>query len=201
MNRTSYCFIFIVLISCFSTARAQNIDIDLLKQINLDRNRSLDPTFKLITNSVTPLSIATPLFFVTHSLIKKDSTHKGKAVLVCTSLILAGTLSTALKYAVHRPRPFETYSFIDKETSGGSYSFPSGHTSAAFSLATSVSIAYPKWYVITPAYLWATAVGYSRMDLGVHYPSDVLAGAIIGSGSAFISYKLNRWLMNRKPLK
>lgn len=191
----------ILLFSLRAEVSCQNFDIDLLKQINLDRNRALDPTFKFITGSVTPVVIAAPVFLVAHALIKNDSSQKSKAVLVCSSLAIAGTVSTLLKYAVHRDRPFETYTFIDKETSGGSYSFPSGHTSAAFSLATSVSIAYPKWYVIAPAFLWATSVGYSRMDLGVHYPTDVLAGAIIGSSSAFLSYKMNRWLNKKLKIK
>ena len=86
-----------------------------------------------------------------------------------------------------------------KETNGRSPSFPSGHTSGAFSFATSLTIACPKWYIAGPAYIWAGAVGYSRMDLGVHYPSDVLAGAIIGVGSAYLCYKGQQWLNhNRK---
>jgi membrane-associated phospholipid phosphatase len=81
---------------------------------------------------------------------------------------------------------------------GGSYSFPSGHTSDAFALATSVTVAYPKWYIIAPAFTWATAVGYSRMHLGVHYPKDVIAGAIVGAGSAYLSCKINKWLFPAK---
>ncbi len=61
-------------------------------------------------------------------------------------------------------------------------------------------MAYPKWYIIAPSFAWASAVGYSRMALGVHYPSDVLAGAIIGSGSAYLCYKLNKWV-NKKQSK
>jgi membrane-associated phospholipid phosphatase len=173
---------------------AQNVDIDLLKSINVHHNKSLDPTFQFITNSVTPISIAIPVGFITFALIKKDSLSKNNAILVCSSVLMAGLISTSLKYAVNRDRPFVTYPFIQKETYGGSPSFPSGHVSSAFALATSVSIVCPKWYVIAPSFLWAGAVGYSRMDLGVHYPSDVLAGAIIGSGSALLSYKLNRWI-------
>lgn len=89
-----------------------------------------------------------------------------------------------MKYGFNRKRPFVTYpDLITKKSEAGSPSFPSGHTSQAFATATSLSLAYPKWYVIAPSLLWAGAVGYSRMELGVHYPSDVLVGALIGIGS------------------
>lgn len=176
---------------------SQNIDINLLRDINLNRNKSLDPSFRFLTNSVTPLTIAVPAGYITAYLIKRDSSSKSNAIIVCSSIIIAGVVSTSLKYAVNRDRPFVTYPDVDKATSGGSPSFPSGHTSAAFSLATSVSITCPKWYVIAPSFLWASSVAYSRMDLGVHYPSDVLAGAIIGSGSAWLSYIINKRLMRR----
>ncbi len=60
---------------------------------------------------------------------------------------------------------------------------------------------YPKWYIIAPSFAWASAVGYSRMHLGVHYPSDVVSGAIVGSGSAYISYKLNKWINKKRSEK
>lgn len=110
--------------------------------------------------------------------------------------VSAGT-TLLLKYSIDRPRPFETYSFIVKLSDAGSPSFPSGHTSNAFATATSLSLAIPKWYVTAPALLWASAVGYSRMHLGVHYPSDVLVGAAIGAGSAFLSHYLNRRLFRK----
>ena len=90
---------------------------------------------------------------------------------------------------------------MKKMTSGGSPSFPSGHTSDAFSLATALSIVYPKWYVVVPAYAWAVTVGYSRMALGVHYPGDVLAGALIGAGSAYLCFRGQLWLQKKQTQK
>ena len=88
-----------------------------------------------------------------------------------------------------RERPYDRYpDRVDARSHESSPSFPSGHTAAAFSLATSLSIRYPKWYVIAPSAFWACSVGFSRMNEGVHYPSDVAAGAVIGAGCAVSQY-------------
>jgi membrane-associated phospholipid phosphatase len=112
--------------------------------------------------------------------------------------ISASLITTSLKYSVQRERPFVTYNDIQKRDVGGSPSFPSGHTSSAFALATSLSLHWRKWYVVVPSYIWATGVGYGRMYQGVHYPTDVLAGAIIGSGMAYLSYKFQQRLTKNK---
>lgn len=183
-------FIYFIPILGFS----QNWDINLLKDINLNRNTNLDPTFKAISASTIPLSIAIPAGVITFALIKKDDDSRKKAFLISSSLVGAATVTAALKYTVNRERPYKRYPEIQNLAIEGSPSFPSSHTSFSFSLATSVSLAYPKWYVIAPAYFWAGSVGYSRMHLGVHYPSDVLAGAILGAGSTYLSYRLNNWM-------
>jgi membrane-associated phospholipid phosphatase len=69
-------------------------------------------------------------------------------------------LLLALKKAVKRDRPFETYPDIDQVSSSTGESFPSGHTFGFFATATSLSLAYPKWYVIA-FFIWASTVGYS----------------------------------------
>jgi undecaprenyl-diphosphatase len=89
-----------------------------------------------------------------------------------------------IKHVVKRRRPFIQNIDITPVYRAGGTSFPSGHTSSTFASATALSMAYPKWYVIVPSYLWASSVGYSRMYLGVHYPSDVGAGMLLGAGSA-----------------
>lgn len=192
------CLIAFLFITSF--LNAQNPDINILRDINLHRNKSLDRTFKTITNSVSPVSIATPIIVYSVGLIKGDKDLKEKGIFIGETFLVSSFITTALKYIVKRDRPFKTYPEIEKLTLGGSYSFPSGHTSDAFATATSLSITFPKWYVIAPAFLWASAVGYSRMDLGVHYPSDVLAGALIGIGSAYLTHKLNKWI-NKKEGK
>ncbi|MFZ9878471.1 MAG: phosphatase PAP2 family protein [Chitinophagaceae bacterium] len=51
---------------------------------------------------------------------------------------------------------------------------------------------------MAPAYTFAGLVGYSRMYLGAHYPSDVIAGALVGSGTAWLSYQINKKIVQRK---
>ncbi len=177
---------------------SQNVDINVLRDINLNRNRHLDNAFIGITNSASPITFGTPVVMFGLSLLTKDSLTRQKSIYIGATVLTSAIFTTILKYSINRPRPFTTYPDIEKLSDGGSPSFPSGHTSDAFSLATSLSIAYPKWYVIAPSFAWAGAVGYSRMDLGVHYPSDVLAGAILGSASAFLCYKCNQWLNSKK---
>jgi membrane-associated phospholipid phosphatase len=55
--------------------------------------------------------------------------------------------------------------------------------------------------VVAPAYTWAGLVAYSRMHLGVHYPTDLIAGAVLGSGTAILTHKANQWLQNKKKTK
>lgn len=180
-----------------SESFSQNWDINTLRKINLNRNTSLDDPFKFISNSVTPLAIGVPVTMLAVGLFKKDSITTQNAIYIGSSVIISAAISIILKESIKRSRPVETYPDIQAVIVEDGYSFPSGHTTEAFALATSMSIAYPKWYIIAPSFAWASAVGYSRMHLGVHYPTDVIAGALIGSGSAYLSLKLNEWI-NRK---
>lgn len=184
--------LFILALFLSWNASSQNWDIDLLKEINLERNQSFDPTFKFITNSVSPISLGAPIAVLGIGMIQKDSSLKSKGIFMVEALCVNAFTTTALKLVFKRDRPFVTYPYLDKQADAGSYSFPSGHTSSAFAFATSISLAFPKWYVIAPSYVYACAAGYSRMHLGVHFPSDVLAGAIVGAGSAVLSNYLQR---------
>jgi membrane-associated phospholipid phosphatase len=179
-------------------SNCQNIDIRILREINLNRSQSLDGTFKAISNSTVPIVVGMPVGMFGIGLIKGDSALVWNAVEIGASVISSTIVSTIIKKAAKRTRPYITYPDLEELTTEGSYSFPSNHTSGAFSLATSLSLEYPKWYVIIPSYTWASAVAYSRMDLGVHYPSDVLMGAFVGAGSAYLCHYLNKKLLKKR---
>jgi membrane-associated phospholipid phosphatase len=167
MKQSLFRILVFVLAISPSTISAQNWDIDLLEHINLERNKSLDPTVKFITNSVSPMSIGAPIAVLGLGLIQKDSSLKSEGIIMVEALCVNAFTTTALKLAFKRDRPFVTYPYLDKQAEGGSYSFPSGHTSSAFTLATSLSLAFPKWYVIVPSYVYACAAGYSRLHLSL----------------------------------
>ena len=172
---------------------AQNWDIRLLEDINLHRNRDLDPLCKHLSNSVAPLSVGLSLSVFVYEYSRSNHTtgkRRGLEMLAVTVGTVA--LSQGLKWSINRKRPYETYPQLNNAYVADDPSFPSGHTASAFALATSTTLIWPKWYIAVPAYGWAGGVAYSRMHLGLHYPSDVLAGAALGAGSAWLCHYLNK---------
>jgi len=191
----------IVLILSFHSV-GQNTDIDLLKKINGSYSANGGKVMTFITNSDNPVTFSIPVGLFATGLITKNKEMQVNGLEHLSSTAVSGILTAALKFAFSRPRPKKTYpDDIVVYTKAGSYSFPSGHTSQAFATATALSLLYPKWYIIAPAYLWASGVGYSRMYLGVHYPSDVLAGAVIGSASSIGAHYLFKYIKKKCAAK
>ena len=192
---------FIIILLLFPVSLfSQNPDIRILRAINSSEILSSDKFFRFVSNSDIYLVIGIPAGMAATGLLKHDDNLFRNACVTLAATAVNFGVTAALKYSINRERPFITYPDITKKSDAGSPSFPSSHTSSAFATATSVSLAYPKWYIIVPSYTWASAVGYSRMYLGVHYPSDVLAGAVVGAGSAWLTYEVNKKL-NKNPQK
>ncbi|MDP9077451.1 MAG: phosphatase PAP2 family protein [Bacteroidota bacterium] len=103
---------------------------------------------------------------------------------VSSSTAVPYGLMLLIKHVFKRPRPFIQNINIVPVYRAGSTSFLSGHAASTIATATALSIAYPKWFVIGSAFLWAGTVSNSRKYLGEHYPTYVTAGAVLGADSA-----------------
>jgi len=117
------------------------------------------------------------------------------AALGVAAIGVASTTANLLgKRLVRRPRPHraEDSPFPGRHVPmPASASFPSGHTASAVAFAAAVGPALPAATV--PLGLLACAVGYSRVHTGVHYPGDVIAGAVLGTGAAATVIAVARW--------
>ncbi len=96
----------------------------------------------------------------------------------------ATVVAYLLKYAFQRPRPFKNHQDVSQLMEAGNFSFPSGHTLITFTIAFGLYFCFQKKYFLIPIFVWAFAVAYSRIVLGVNYPSDTI-------GIIVIAYVLN----------
>jgi len=184
----------LLLIYSDSFAQVENFDYKILRKIMETRTPKQNKFYKFISTINNPVSLSGPTVLLATGLIKNDNLLKKKALYGVETIASAEFITFSLKIAIKRPRPYVRDTCFFCVRPARSMAFPSGHTSEAFAMATAMSIAVPKWYVIVPAYAWASMIAYARVYLGVHYPTDVISGAIIGSGSAYLMYELNKWL-------
>ncbi|RFM30149.1 phosphatase PAP2 family protein [Deminuibacter soli] len=184
------------------SVHAQNLDVDILKHIN-PSNGHYSGVMTGISNSAYNIGIGVPVALTIGGFVSGNKDLGWKGLRIAETVAISSIVTELAKRAASRNRPSFTYKGIIHAYSPGNddKSMPSGHTSLAFSLATSVTLEFKKWYIAVPAYVWAGSVAYSRMYLGAHYPSDVFAGAVVGTGTAFATRWLNKKLFNRpKPV-
>ncbi len=114
-------------------------------------------------------------------------------------------VSSFIKNVVCRPRPSHDPAVMDLLSyvngyRGGAYGFPSNHASNGFAAATFLALLLRNRWVTLSAFLWAIGSCYSRMYLGVHYPSDILCGAMLGIVFAIIIFFLYKKAAKRLAL-
>ena len=146
-------------------------------------------------------TLVTPISLYAAGLIRKDSYMQKTALLAGVAVADTEILTVVMKGATSRLRPrdvpaggdFGDTWFQSKGSNWlrGHGSFPSGHTIAAFSVATVISRRYPKYrWLPYVAYGLAGVVGFSRVTLSSHFPSEVFAGAALG-------YSISRYAVLR----
>jgi len=191
-------FIILVILCFTKNLSSQSIDLKILKSINQNEMPCWDKTMRSTSFSVYPVMPATVIGIWSQGYFTNNKVMMRNAYKSAISIAIAITSTSALKFAINRTRPYTKYpNDIIKRDNAGPYSFPSGHTTAAFATATAMSLSYNKWYITIPSFAYAGFVGYSRMRLGMHYGTDVFGGIIIGVGSGLITWKIDK-LLNKK---
>ncbi len=148
------------------------------------RDPVLTPVFTVITTLGNGAVI-----WILISLCLLLSKKTQKTAFMCAVAMLVSLLvnNLALKNIVGRIRPYEmVQGLIPLIGRPGDYSFPSGHTASSFAAAWVLYRRLPKRFGI-PALVLAGLIGVSRLYVGVHYPTDVLAGFISGIGCGCIA--------------
>ncbi|MGN0274294.1 MAG: phosphatase PAP2 family protein [Chordicoccus sp.] len=160
------------------------------------RSDILNHIFVFITNFFGQAGIFWIAAAVLLLLFKKT---RPAGIACAIALAVQGVLiNLVIKPIVARPRPYDACSLlIPLVTRLKDYSFPSGHTGCAFSAAIVMAKMLPK-KIGVPAVIIACLLGFSRMYVGVHYPTDVLAGALIGIGSAIVGMLITQKITERK---
>jgi undecaprenyl-diphosphatase len=134
--------------------------------------------------------------------------HTFLALMFFCLLIGDGVIMNGLKHAVNRPRPREAltgvrvvaldgvaWSHPTPETTAGGHSFPSSHVGNNVALALVATTLYGRWASIL--WLWAALMGYARVYVGAHYPSDVLGGVAISLIYSWAIIRLGEWAWHR----
>ena len=174
-------------------------ELNTLRRINPDNPNSA--VWTNLSSTSKYISVGVPVGYFVAGLIHDNKDLKQKALYTAATILFNTATTTLLKNVVKRDRPYHTYTGIFPDKLETDYAFPSGHTSSAFATATSLALTTKKWYVTVPALAWSAGVGYSRIYLGQHYPSDVIMGALVGSGSAIICHWASKQLIKRKKSK
>jgi undecaprenyl-diphosphatase len=161
-------------------------DINILRIINNSwKCRFLD----IIMPSMTYLGSFPFMFiFCTAIFLFHITMLHTMAITAMISITISTGIGKILKITVTRLRPFIKIPNLNIRKIGiDKYSFPSGHTTGAFSLAVIIALYFPIFGFITIPL--AICVGISRIYIGVHYPTDVIMGIFIGSLCSFLTYR------------
>lgn len=178
---------------------AVGLDEHLFRSINNRMDPTRDGIFEYVDRAAIPAFFVIPIAYAGIRGVQNGYIDNSSYLFLLTETLTLG-ISAGLKAATDRTRPFQALDNVKTKHlwSAVGSSFPSGHAAQAFSIATFLALRHGSALVVIPAYVWAGIVSYGRIYLGLHYPSDVAAGVIIGSGIAVLVWVFKEELIHVK---
>ena len=174
--------LFVALASYVRSGSSQAFDDSVIRWLAAHHTRGFDVAMLEITALGTGIVVMMVVAVAALFLVLTE--HKYSAILLLASTLGGLVLNAVLKLGFNRPRP----SIVVPVVHAVSSSFPSGHAMSAAIVYTTVAYLaarlhkrrWARWLVMTAALIVIALISISRMYLGVHYPSDVLAGIVVG---------------------
>lgn len=183
----------------------------LMELLNFDGGPVLDNIFYFISSKTAWIPVG--VFFICAMLSSKK--YRGQTFFVILAIALTVTIcdqvsSSMIKPAVERLRPSHSLEISGmlhyvNNYHGGRFGFCSSHAANATGVFMLISLLFRKRWITYPLLVWTVLVCYSRIYLGVHYPGDIICGALIGVGAGYFVFRLyvacitagRRWLAER----
>ena len=139
----------------------------------------IDGFINFISDLATPMLIITAVLALIFGYRNQNQLQKKMGLFLTVAFAINALSTTLLKHFTGRVRPFHVNEWIDKLGSGGSFSFPSGHSADAILLGMVILHFYTERSLRIAAFSWMIFIPFTRMYLGVHYPSDVVGSCLI----------------------
>jgi undecaprenyl-diphosphatase len=166
------------------------------------------PMFDNVMYYVSQIWVFAPVFFYWLYLVYNKTGAKKLLILLgffVLLIVLTDQTSNQIKHAVKRYRPTHNLEIQSKvhivnEYRGGTYGFFSGHATNSFGVAMILFLLFDKKSIVFrySFFLWAALTAYSRMYLGVHYPSDIFVGMVVGLFWGYVVYQLIQYTFKKK---
>lgn len=174
----------------------ENIDLQLFLLLNGAHNSFFDPIMSFLSERWVWI----PLYALLAYWLWKHYGKKVISILLFAALLITSSdqLSGVIKKTSQRYRPCHNTEILNKVhvngSCGGQFGFVSSHAANTFGIAMFLFLLMRSYdqrkYIYVVLFVWATLVSYSRIYNGVHYPADIIGGALVGMGLASLWYAI-----------